>query len=398
MAGSRSHPQAAGQPLERALIRLGGTFAPGTRMNRLFCVFVVACMLALAGPAQAQQAPAPAGTSAPAAKTLVVGVKVAPPFVIGADGHYKGLAIELWQDVARDHGWNYSYRPYDLAGLLDAVREGKVDVGLGAITATSARERSMDFSHTITSSGLGVAVRNQGGSGWLAVAQALVSPAFLRVIGLLVLLLLIVGTLVWALEHHGNPDEFGGSRAHGIFSGFWWAMVTMTTVGYGDTAPRSVAGRVLGLVWMLVALLVVSFFTASITSALTVGKLQSRITSARDLHKVKVASVAGSTSGNWLKRNHDKYVDAGSLDRALADLDAGKVDAVVYDAPLLKWKIRQRYQGRLRVLPFILERQDYAFALPTGSPLREPINTSLLQRINAPDWKDRLNKYFGDEE
>ncbi|MGB8635269.1 MAG: ion channel, partial [Rhodanobacteraceae bacterium] len=242
---------------------------------------------------------------------------------------------------------------------------------------------------------LGVAVRKQGGSGWLAVVQALVSPAFLKVIGLLVLLLLAVGVLVWALERRGNPDEFGGSHRQGIFSGFWWAMVTMTTVGYGDTAPRSVPGRILGMVWMLAALIVVSFFTASITSALTVGKLNSQISSARDLGKVRIASIAGSTSGNWLERNHHRYRKAESLDAALAELDAGKVDAVVYDAPLLRWKIRQQYENSLRVLPFTLERQDYAFALPTGSPLREGIDTSLLQRINSPDWKKWLEAYFG---
>ncbi|HEX5962048.1 MAG TPA: transporter substrate-binding domain-containing protein [Rhodanobacteraceae bacterium] len=367
-------------------------------MNRLLSTLVAVCLLAWLCPALAQQAPTPAASAPPPAKTLIVGVKVAPPFVIDDDGHYRGLAIELWQEAASDHGWKYSYRPYDLAGLLDAVKTGQVDVGLGAITATSAREQDMDFSHTITCSGLGVAVRNQGGSGWLAVVQALGSPAFLKVIGLLVLLLLVVGTLVWALEHRGNPDQFGGSRAQGMFSGFWWAMVTMTTVGYGDTAPRSVPGRILGLLWMLVALVVVSFFTASITSALTVGKLHSQITSASDLDKVRVASVADSTSGAWLKRNLDAYLHAGSLDAALRDLDAGTVDAVVYDAPLLKWKIHQDYRGRLRVLPITLERQDYAFALPTGSPLREPINTSLLQRINAPDWKGRFNKYFGKDE
>lgn len=352
-------------------------------------------MLAGGGAVLAQTPASAISAPTPVSKTLIVGVKLAPPFVIADGDGYKGLAIDLWQDAAEDHGWTFQYRKYDLEGLLNAVRQGKVDVGLGAITATAEREQTMDFAHPITSSGLGVAVRNKGGSGWLAVAQALISPAFLKVIGLLVLLLLIVGVVVWALERRGNPDEFGGSKSQGIFSGFWWAMVTMTTVGYGDTAPRSVPGRILGMVWMLAALMVVSFFTASITSALTVGKLTSQITSASDLGKVKIASIEGSTSGNWLDRNHDKYSKAASLDAALADLDAGKVDAVVYDAPLLRWKIRQRYENDLRVLPFTLERQDYAFALPTGSPLREQIDTSLLKRINSPDWKQRLEKYFG---
>ncbi|MEO9078406.1 MAG: transporter substrate-binding domain-containing protein [Rhodanobacter sp.] len=328
---------------------------------------------------------------------LIVGVKVAPPFVIEDHGHYSGLAIDLWQEVAADHGWKYVYKPYDLEGLLDAVSDSKVDVGLGAITATAAREKRMDFAHPITSSGLGVAVRGGQSAGWLAVVRALISPAFLKVIGTLTLLLFVVGFLVWLLEHKSNPEQFGGSRRQGIFSGFWWAMVTMTTVGYGDTAPRTVGGRIIGLFWMLAALVIVSFFTASITSALTVGQLSDRIRSAEDLGGMQVASVPSSTSSNWLERQKYGYTKATNVDAALADLAADRVDAVVYDAPLLRWDIQQHYRGTLKVLPLVLERQDYAFALPTGSKLREPIDTSLLQRINAPDWPLRVQKAFGGE-
>lgn len=148
---------------------------------------------------------------------------------------------------------------------------------------------------------------------------------------------------------------------------------------------------------MLAALVIVSFFTASITSALTVGKLSNPISSADDLGHVKLASIADSTSGSWLQRNQYKYAHAGSLDTALEQLANGKVDAVVYDAPLLRWKIKQHCSSKLTVLPFTLERQDYAFALPSHSPLREAINTSLLERINAPGWNKRVAKYFGSD-
>lgn len=346
----------------------------------------------------AAQSPRAETTPAPGQKTLTVGIKVAPPFVIEKDGHYSGLAVDLWQEAAADHGWKYNYRQYDLDGLLQAVSDGKVDVGVGAITATADREKRMDFSHALTSSGLSVAVRNDQTAGWLAVVQALFSTAFLKVIGTLSLLLLIVGVLVWLFERKHNPDQFGGSRGQGIFSGFWWAMVTMTTVGYGDTAPKTVPGRLVGLVWMLAALVIVSFFTASITSALTVGQLSQRITSADDLGSMRVTSLADSTSASWLAGRNLKYGSAKNLDAALSDLAAGRTDAVVYDAPLLRYDIHQHYQGKLQVLPLILARQDYAFALPNQSPLREAIDTSLLQRINAPNWPERLNKAFGKQE
>lgn len=365
------------------------------RPLRHLVTFLLPLLLCLVGGSVLAAEPAPAASSDSAGQTLTVGVKVAPPFVTPkGDGKYDGLAVSLWQKVAKDHGWKFNYRAYDLKGLLDAVREGEVDVGLGAITTTASRQESMDFSHPLTSSGLGVAVRNEQRSGWMAVVGALISPAFLKVIGTLVLLLLVVGYLVWLFEHEKNPEQFGGTRSAGIFSGFWWAMVTMTTVGYGDTAPRSVPGRVLGLVWMLTALIVVSFFTASITSALTVGKLSQRITSVNDLGGMRIASVPDSTSAQWLSGQQWTYAKADTLKDALNDLAQGRVDAVVYDKPLMQWMIRQQFRGKLDVLPMVLERQDYAFILPRKSPLRRDINASILQQINAPDWTRRVHKYL----
>ncbi|WP_449423243.1 transporter substrate-binding domain-containing protein [Rhodanobacter lindaniclasticus] len=214
---------------------------------------------------------APATELQHANQPLLVGVAVAPPFVIEDHGHYRGLAIELWEAVAADHGWKYVYQPYALDGLLDAVRDSKVDVGLGAITATAAGAQHTDFSHPILSTGLGVAVRGGQAAGWLAVARALESPVFLTVATALVLLLLVAGSLLWLLEYRRRPEPSDSGR--GLFSGIWWATATLTTVG-GDAAPRTVGGRIVGLVRMLVALAIVAGLTATITSALTVGQLR----------------------------------------------------------------------------------------------------------------------------
>lgn len=355
-----------------------------TRLSALaFAICLVASSLAMA-----EQVAPP--------KPLIVGVKTAPPFVIADEAGYRGLSVDLWKETADERGWDYEFREYSLHGLLDAVTRGEVDVGLGAITATAEREEVMDFAHTVYSSGIGIAVRSELSAGWLAVARALFSSAFLEIIGLLALVLTGVGLLAWLLERKRNPEQFGGTTSEGIFSGIWWAMVTMTTVGYGDVAPRTVGGRVLGLVWMLTALIIVSFFTASITSALTVGQLSNRIRNAGDLSGTKIASVSDSTSDDWLKREGLRFTAATDLDEALDLLASGKVDAVVYDAPLMRWTINERHRGHMQVLPITLERQDYAFALPTGSPLREPLDTALLKRINSSNWSMRIVDYIGE--
>ncbi|MDN5874256.1 MAG: transporter substrate-binding domain-containing protein, partial [Sinobacteraceae bacterium] len=290
--------------------------------------------------------------------------------------------------AAADHHWQYRFKQYDLEGLIAAVSKGKIAAGLGAITATAQREQKMDFSHVLISSGLGIAVSGKQGAGWLAIVKALTSGPFISaVIGLLVMLL-VVGILVWLFEFRQESQQFSRKPIRGIGAGLWWAAVTATTVGYGDKSPETAGGRIIGMIWMFAALIAVAAFTATITSVLTVGNLSGRVHSAKDLPHVRVASVADTTSGEWLADHNIGYVADSSPAQALKALSAGKVDAVVYDSPLLSYLIDQGTgSAQLRLLPQTLERQDYVIVLPRHSPLRKPLNESILKLLADPQWQ-----------
>ena len=77
-----------------------------------------------------------------------------------------------------------------------------------------------------------------------------------------VLLLLIVASLlIYYAEHDAQPDNFANA-----FSGLWWAVATLTTVGYGDIYPITVAGRILGAFIAIMGIGVVAIPTGILSS------------------------------------------------------------------------------------------------------------------------------------
>jgi voltage-gated potassium channel len=65
------------------------------------------------------------------------------------------------------------------------------------------------------------------------------------------ILLLLAASLVYLLERTSQPDAFGS-----IPAALWWAIVTMTTTGYGDVVPQTVLGRMLAGIVMISGILV----------------------------------------------------------------------------------------------------------------------------------------------
>jgi len=331
--------------------------------------------------------------------TLTVGTKEAPPFSMkGADGKWTGISISLWQDLAAQLKLDYTFQEMDLEHILSGLTNGSVDVGVAAISVTSDREVVMDFTQPFFTTGLGIAISAHSGPPWLSVIRQLVSWQFLAVVGLLVLVLLSVGFLVWLFERRGNAEQFGGKTLEGIGSGFWWSAVTMTTVGYGDKSPRTLGGRIIGLIWMFVAIIIISSFTAAITSALTVSQLGSPIHGPEELPGVRVAGIINSTGAAYLERQHIAYRGYPDALSALNGLAAGEVDAVVYDAPIMQYLAREKHPGTVAILPRKFLRQDYAIAVPQGSPLREQINRLLEGEIRSARWQDLNYRYLGESD
>jgi ABC-type amino acid transport substrate-binding protein len=327
---------------------------------------------------------------------LLVGTKIAPPFAMkDKEGHWEGISIELWDLIAQRLHLTYTLQEHTLKTLLDSTADAKLDVAIAAITITGERENRFDFSHSYYTTGLSIAIPKNSTEGWWAVLRGIFTLKMFLLIFLLGVILFFIGTVTWLVERGRNPENFHPSPIKGIASGIWWAAVTMTTVGYGDMTPKTLGGRLIALFWMFGSLLLVSSIIAGVASTLTVAKMDYLIAKPEDLARGRIASIQHSVSDRYLheRRIYPEYY--ASVPEGLQALKDGKVDAMVYDAPLLQYIIKEKYAEDLAMVETLFESQNYGIAFPEGSALREKVNREMLGIIHSMEWEKIVVKYLG---
>lgn len=327
-------------------------------------------------------------------RKLIIGVKHTPPFIVRQqNGQYAGISVALWENIAKELRLDFEYKEYDLNGLLGALQQGDIDLCINPLTVTSQRVEQFDFTQPFFITNLAIAVDKTQQNKWLSFLSNFFSLQFLKAVLLLLIVLLSFGIMVWLFERRHNKEEFGpGMR--GIWNGLWWSAVTMTTVGYGDKSPKTIGGRVVALIWMFTAIIIISGFTASIASSLTVNELEYAVKGPRDLKKVHTLAVRASSGQQYLENNNITHDVVNDLKAALEQLADEEVNAVVYDEPIMKYTIRNLdLNSKVAVIPSKFATQYYSFSLPKNSELRSRINPVLLSEINGREWRVILDEY-----
>ena len=306
------------------------------------------------------------------------------PCVINNGESLAGFAIDLWKALADVMQAEYSLTTTDISGALQAVTQGEADVAIGCISITHNREKQLDFTHPVAEGGLQAVTHYQRG----------VLPRFSAQSKYLLLFLLALvvffAHLMWWSER-GQP-AIHDAYFPGIVEAIWFSVVTMSTVGYGDIAPRKWLGRIGALLIILLGVTTFGFIVGQFAADAVKPQALNPVESIQDLHKYRIGTRENTATTEFLMSRGIDYSGFETLEEAIAAMLSNRVDVVLHDTVAIQYQIH-RHSDLIETGP-TFNAHHLGFAVPQGSELTEEINVALLKLQENGRYETILNRWF----
>ena len=331
-------------------------------------------------------------------ETLRIAVYDVPPYgYVDSDGSISGVSVDLWRRVAEQMEWPFRLIPVsDMESIISGLEQGRFDAAIGAITITPERAARVDFSYPAHRSGVAIALRKETGLIFALMSYGTAVSELGPLIIVIVAMLILIGIAMWIVEQRARSASAGSeSSVVNLRDGLYWAVVTMTTVGYGDKTPKTPLGRGVAILWMMSSLVLVSLLSTSLVSRLTAERVESRdLAASIDLKGRKLAAVVRSSGAEYLDEMHLQYAKYKDLPEALNSLANGRSNVVVNSVGALQYFISKRYAKVVEIPQGLLAPAYMAIALPEHSPIKKPIDRALIKITNGPEWRTLEERFF----
>ncbi|VVA10064.1 PREDICTED: glutamate receptor [Prunus dulcis] len=281
--------------------------------------------------------------------------------------------------------------------LVHKIQTGEFDGAIGDIAIITNLTRMADFTQPFIESGLVVVapVRTTLNSNpW-----AFLRPFNPMMWGVTAAFFLIVGTVVWILEHRLN-DDFRGPPKKQIVTILWFSFSTWFFAHRENTV--STLGRLVLIIWLFVVLIINSSYTASLTSILTVQQLSSSIKGLDTLlaSNDPIGYQQGSFARGYL--TGELNVDESRLvplimpdDYAKALKDGpqrGGVAAVIDERAYIELFLASRCDFSIVGQEFT--KTGWGFAFARDSPLSVDMSTAILKLSENGDLQRIHDKWL----
>ncbi|KAG4113923.1 hypothetical protein ERO13_D12G013900v2 [Gossypium hirsutum] len=260
--------------------------------------------------------------------------------------------------------------------LVNKIKSGVFDGVVGDIAIVTNRTRIVDFTLPYIESGLVVVapVKKISSSAW-----SFARPFTPLMWAVTAAFFLIVGSVVWILEHRRN-DEFRGPPKQQFVTILWFSFSTMFFSHRENTV--SSLGRLVLIIWLFVVLIINSSYTASLTSFLTVQQLSSPIKGIDTLigSNERIGFQVGSFTEGYLMEElnipKSRLVPLGSPEEYALALERRNVAAVIDERPYVDLFLSEHCEFSVRGQEFT--KSGWGFAFPRDSPLAIDMSTAIL--------------------
>jgi polar amino acid transport system substrate-binding protein len=315
------------------------------------------------------------------------------------DGLFTGASVDLWRRVAEDRHWQYELTLVSrMDDLLSGLEGHAYDVGIGAISITPERLARVDFSYPTHRSGVAAVFARRTGAASAFYDYGTAAGELGVLIIAILILLAVIGILMWWFERSYAKDSASesASAVTSWHEGVYWAVVTMTTVGYGDKTPKTHLGRALAVLWMVGSLVLVSLLTTNLIARMTVSMVEGTVANrVSDLGGKRLGAVSGSSGAEYLDAQRLAYRKYENLPDAFDAMTSGKVDAVVNSIGALQYLTRTRFADTIAPPHGVLAPAYMGFALPMNSALKRPLDRALTVVSASSEWRSVEDTYFG---
>lgn len=320
-------------------------------------------------------------------------------------GTMKGFCIDVFTAAVNllPYAVPYRFIPFgnghqnpSYTQLVNMVETDVFDAAIGDIAITGNRTRNADYTQPFIDSGLLILapIKKHNSSAW-----AFLQPFTLEMWCVTGVFFLVVGAVVWILEHRIN-DEFRGPPRKQLITIFWFSFSTLFFSHREST--MSTLGRMVLLIWLFVVLIIQSSYTASLTSILTVQQLSSPIKGIDSLIAsnepigFQVGSFAESYMVDELHISRARLKALGSAEeyaKALDDgPDNGGVVAIVDERPYIDLFLST--QCKFSVIGSEFTRSGWGFVFKRDSPLAVDMSTAILTLSENGDLQRIHDKWL----
>nr|POF21991.1 glutamate receptor 2.7 [Quercus suber] len=293
---------------------------------------------------------------------------------------YDGWCIDVFKEVLNILPYSLPYEFKALNGsyeeLVEGVYDKTYDAFVGDVTILANRTKCVEFTQPFAESGLSMVVpAKPEGSAWI-----FLKPFTWKMWLVTGVILIYTMLIVWFLEHQYN-QEFRGPLKTQIGTSLWF---TFSTLFYAHRERvYSNLTRAVVVVWLFVVLILTSSYTASLSSMLTVQRLQP----VRDIEWLRSTnakigcdndSFVKNYLQNVLKFNSKNIITVTTESDYEEHFKEKSIAAAFFELPYEKIFINKYCKG------FTISKQTYrfggfGFAFQKGSPIAKDFSEAILK-------------------